>query len=148
MGEFFPFAGPWFWWIAAAVLLLLEMMMPGFFMLWLAFAAGLTAIADQIFHFGWMSEVFTFALLALASILSSWRFVMGQRNRKSDSPHLNQRQNAFIGKTYFLVEPIVHGSGKIKVEDALWDVDGEDMAKNARVKVTAVDGLRLKVEPA
>ena len=148
MEELLPFAGSWFWWIAAAVLLLLEMIMPGFFMLWLAFAAGLTAIADQIFHFGWMSEVFTFALLSLASILSSWRFVMNQRYRKSDSPHLNQRQNAFIGKTYFLVEPIVHGSGKIKVEDALWDVDGDDLAKGGRVKVTAVDGLRLKVEPA
>lgn len=148
MEDLFPFAGLWFWWIAAAVLLLLEMMLPGFFMLWLAFAAALTGIADQIFHFGWMGEVFTFALLSLASILLSWRFVMGQRHKKSDSPHLNQRQNAFVGKTYVLVEPIINGSGKIKVEDALWDVDGEDAAKGGRVKVIAVDGLRLKVEVA
>ena len=148
MEDIFPFAGLWFWWIAAAILLLLEMMLPGFFMLWLAFAAALTAIADQIFNFGWMGETFTFALLALASILSSWRFVMGQRHMKSDSPHLNQRQNAFVGKTYILVEPIINGSGKIKVEDALWDVDGEDAAKGGRVKVLAVDGLRLKVEVA
>lgn len=146
MSEFIPFTGPWFWWIAVAVLLLLEMMMPGFFMLWLAFAAALTAIVDHLFNFGWMGEVFTFALLSLASILASWRFVMNQRHKKSDSPHLNQRQNAFVGKTYILVEAIINGSGKIKVEDALWDVDGDDQAKGARVKVTAVDGLRLKVE--
>ncbi len=148
MEELFPFAGPWFWWIAAAILLLLEMLMPGFFMLWLAFAAALTAVADYIFDFGWASEIVAFGLFGLASILSSWRFVMSQRHTKSDSPHLNQRQNAFVGKTYFLVEPIVQGSGKIKVEDALWDVDGEDAAVGTRVKVMKVDGLRLRVEPA
>ena len=146
MEEFFPFAGPWFWWIAAGVLLFLEMAMPGFFMLWLAFAAALTAVADLLFNFGWMGEIVTFALLSLASVLSSWRFVMNQRNLKSDSPHLNQRQNAFVGKTYVLVQPIINGSGKIKVEDALWDVDGPDAALGTRVKVTAVAGLRLVVE--
>ncbi len=146
MEEFFPFAGPWFWWIAAGVLLFLEMAMPGFFMLWLAFAAALTAVADLLFNFGWMGEIVTFALLSLASVLSSWRFVMNQRNLKSDSPHLNQRQNAFVGKTYVLVQPIINGSGKIKVEDALWDVDGPDAALGTRVRVTAVAGLRLVVE--
>ncbi len=146
MEEFFPFAGPWFWWIAAGVLLFLEMAMPGFFMLWLAFAAALTAVADLLFNFGWMGEIVTFALLSLASVLSSWRFVMNQRNLKSDSPHLNQRQNAFVGKTYVLVQPIINGSGKIKVEDALWDVDGPDAELGTRVKVTGVAGLRLVVE--
>lgn len=146
MEEFFPFAGPWFWWIAAGVLLFLEMAVPGFFMLWLAFAAALTAVADLLFNFGWMGEIVTFALLSLASVLSSWRFVMNQRNLKSDSPHLNQRQNAFVGKTYVLVQPIINGSGKIKVEDALWDVDGPDAELGTRVKVTAVAGLRLVVE--
>lgn len=146
MEEFFPFAGPWFWWIAAGVLLFLEMAVPGFFMLWLAFAAALTAVADLLFNFGWMGEIVTFALLSLASVLSSWRFVMNQRNLKSDSPHLNQRQNAFVGKTYVLVQPIINGSGKIKVEDALWDVDGPDAELGTRVKVTGVAGLRLVVE--
>ena len=146
MEEFFPFAGPWFWWIAAGVLLFLEMAVPGFFMLWLAFAAALTAVADLLFNFGWMGEIVTFALLSLASVLSSWRFVKNQRNLKSDSPHLNQRQNAFVGKTYVLVQPIINGSGKIKVEDALWDVDGPDAELGTRVKVTGVAGLRLVVE--
>jgi inner membrane protein len=42
----------------------------------------------------------------------------------------------------------VNGSGKIKVEDTLWDVDGPDMAVGSRIKVTAVQGMRLMVEAA
>ena len=146
MNEVVSMAGPWFWWILAGVLLLLEMARPGFFMLWLAVAAILTAIADLVFHFSWMGEVLSFAVLSLLSVLASWRFVMSGRHAPSDSPHLNQKHNAFIGKTYALNTPIIHGSGKIKVEDALWDVDGEDAEAGARVKVVGIDGLRLKVE--
>jgi inner membrane protein len=146
MEQIMPFAGPWFWWIIAGTLLLAEMMLPGFFMLWLAFAAALTAIVDQIFHFSWMGEVLSFAGFAILSVLLSWRYVMSGRYSKTDAPHLNQKHNAFVGKTYTLVTAITHGSGKIKVEDALWDVDGPDCEAGSRVKVTGVDGLRLVVE--
>jgi inner membrane protein len=146
MEQLFPLAGPYFWWIAAGLLLLAEMAMPGFFMLWLAVAAALTAVVDSVFHLSWTGEILTFAVLAMLSVLASWRFVMASRNQKSDSPYLNQKHNAFVGKTYILTTAIINGSGKIKVEDALWDVDGPDAEVGARVKVTGVEGLRLMVE--
>jgi inner membrane protein len=146
MEQFFPLVGPWFWWIIAGVLLFAEMIMPGFFMLWLAVAAALTAVADMVFHFGWVGEAFTFAALSMVTVLASWRFVMSSRNAKSESPHLNQKHTGFVGKSYVLDQPIINGSGKIRVEDALWDVDGPDLPAGARVKVTAVDGLRLVVK--
>ena len=148
MEQFFPFAGPWFWWILAGLLLLLEMTMPGFFMLWLALAAAITGIIDMSLHLSWTGEILTFAILSALLVLASWRFVMASRNMNSDSPHLNQKHNAFVGKTYILNTAIINGSGKIKVEDALWDVDGPDAAEGTRVKVLAVDGLRLVVERA
>jgi inner membrane protein len=146
MEQFFPLVGPWFWWIVAGILLLAEMAMPGFFMLWLAVAAALTALADMIFHLSWIGEVFTFAALSMITVLATWRLVMGQRNMKSDSPHLNQKHTGFVGKSFILNQPIINGSGKIRVEDALWDVDGPDLPAGVRVKVTGVDGLRLVVE--
>ena len=146
MEQLFPIVGSYFWWIAAGLLLLAEMSMPGFFMLWLAFAAGLTGLADVVFHFGWVAEVFTFAGLSFISVLASWRFVMSGRNVKSDSPHLNQKHAGFVGRNFVLDKAIVHGSGKIKVEDALWDVDGPDLPAGTWIKVTAVNGLRLVVE--
>lgn len=114
-------------------------------MLWLAFAAALTALVDIAFHWGWVGEVFSFAALSFISVLASWRFVMASRNVKSESPHLNQKHTGFVGRTFILDKAIVNGSGKIKVEDALWDVDGEDAAVGSRVKVTSVHGLRLGV---
>ncbi len=146
MNEFLAMTGPWFWWIVAGTLLLAEMALPGFFMLWLAVAAALTAIADLIFHFSWMGEVLSFAVLSMLSVLASWRFVMNSRTTTSDSPHLNRKHSSFVGKTYALNTAITQGSGKIKVEDTLWDVDGEDAEAGARVKVVGIDGLRLRVE--
>lgn len=145
MEQYFPSLGLWFWWIVAGVLLLAEMAMPGFFMLWLAVAAALTAVADMVFHFSWMGEILTFSALSFLSVMASWRFVMEGRNIKSTSPHLNQKHEGFVGKTFILNTAIVNGSGKIKVEDALWDVDGPDAEAGTRVKVVAVDGLRLVV---
>ena len=146
MDQFLPFLGVYFWWILAGILLLAEMMMPGFFMLWLAAAAALTAFADIWFKFSWTGEVLTFAALSLVLVLVTWRMVIGSRNIKSDQPHLNQRHQGLVGRSFILDRAIVDGSGKIKVEDTLWDVDGPDMAAGARVKVTAVQGMRLVVE--
>jgi inner membrane protein len=148
MNQFFVDSGPWFWWIIAGILLFAEMAMPGIFMLWLAVAAALTAVIDMAAHLSWMGEILTFAALSMVLVLASWRFVMAGRNVKSDSPHLNQKHSGFIGKTYILNTAIINGSGKIKVEDALWDVDGPDAEQGTRVKVTGVDGLRLVVEKA
>ncbi len=146
MEQFFPILGSYFWWIAAGILLIAEMTMPGFFMLWLAFAAALTALVDFAFHLNWVGEVFSFAAFSFISVLGSWRFVMSGRHAVSDSPHLNQKHTGFVGHTFILDKAIVHGSGKIKVEDALWDVDGPDLAVGSRVKVIGVQGLRLVVE--
>ena len=148
MDQFVPIVGVYFWWIVAGVLLLAEMSMPGFFMLWLAVAAALTAILDLYFHFSWMGEIFSFAILAFLCVLASWRFVMNSRHAKTDSPHLNQRHHGLVGRNFVLDRAIVNGSGKIKFEDTLWDVDGPDMAAGARVKVTGVQGMRLVVEAA
>ncbi len=146
MNTLFPIFGTYFWWILAGVLLLAEMIMPGFFMIWLAAAAALTAIVASIFHLEWTAEALTFAGLAMACIAASWQFVSKSWAVKSDQPHLNQSQNALVGKTFPLEKAIQNGQGKIKFEDRLWDVDGQDASAGTRVKVIAVDGMRLKVE--
>jgi inner membrane protein len=146
MDQFLPFTGAYFWWIVAGLLLLAEMALPGFFMLWLAVAAALTAVLDLVFHFSAVQEIFCFAVLAFLCVLASWRFVMNSRHSKTDSPHLNQRHHGLVGRSFVLDKAIINGSGKIKVEDTLWDVDGLDLAVGARVKVISVQGMRLTVE--
>ncbi len=146
MSQLFPALGPYFWWIVAALLLLAEMMAPGFFMIWLAVAAGLTALVHVVAPMAWESEVLVFAMLALLAVAASWRVVRRSWAVKSDQPHLNQRSAALVGRSFILPQPIVNGSGKISYQDTLWDVDGPDLPTGARVRVTAVEGLRLRVK--
>ncbi|MDE2446641.1 MAG: NfeD family protein [Alphaproteobacteria bacterium] len=148
MDQLFPFMGPYFWWSVAGILLLAELAMPGFFMLWLAAAAALTALLDLYFAFSWAGEILTFAALSFVLVLATWRMVMGSRHMKSDQPHLNQRHQGLVGRSFVLDSAITNGSGKIKSEDTLWDVDGPDLPVGARVKVTGVNGMRLVVEAA
>jgi inner membrane protein len=148
MSEFWPVIGPWAWWIIAGILLIGELLAPGIFLLWLAAAAALTAIADLIFNFSWQGEVATFAILSVALVVASWRWVMDSRKPKSDQPHLNQRHAAYVGRIFPLEQAITNGSGKVRIEDALWDVDGPDLAKGERVRITGISGLRLSAEKA
>ena len=92
---------------------------------------------------GWQGEVAVFAGFSLLLVLLSWKWVMANRSLKSDQPHLNQRHGAYVGRVLVLDQAIVHGSGKVRIEDALWDVDGPDLPKGAMVKIVGVKGLRL-----
>ena len=65
-----------------------------------------------------------------------------------DHPYLNQRVNAFVGRTAVLHEPIVNGEGKVRIDDALWRVTGTDAPAGSRVLITGGSGLGLETEPA
>jgi inner membrane protein len=148
MSEFWPVLGPWLWWIIAGILLIGELLAPGVFLLWLAAAAALTAIIDLVFNLPWQGEVATFAVLSLALVLASWRYVMATRRPKTDQPHLNQRHAAYVGRIVPLHEAITHGIGKVRIEDAIWEVEGPDAVAGAPVRITGVNGLRLTAERA
>jgi len=70
-----------------------------------------------------------------------------QRGRGVDE-NLNARGNSLIGRTIVLDAPILRGQGRVKLGDGSWTVTGPDMAAGTRVRVTAVTGTELKVEPA
>ena len=146
MEQMFASYGLWFWFVIAAVLLVGELLNPGVFLMWLAGAASLTGLVHLAYPLGLAGEALLFAVLAGILVAVSWRLVSKAWRPVSDQPFLNQRQQGLVGKTFALHQPIVNGQGKIRYEDTLWDVDGPDLPKNARVKVVGVDGLRLQVE--
>lgn len=67
---------------------------------------------------------------------------------RSDQPDLNRRGAQYIGRTVLLEEAIVAGRGKVRLGDTLWPVEGADAPAGRQVKVTAVRGTVLVVEPA
>jgi inner membrane protein len=148
MSEFWPVIGTWAWWIVAGLLLIGELLMPGIFLLWLGVAAAATGVLDLVFNFGWKGEVVAFALLSALSVFVSWKFKLGMGNPESDTPNLNNPLQAMIGKRYTLLEPMINGRGKLKIDDTLWDIEGPDVAVGETIRITGINGLKLIVERA
>ena len=145
MQELVPLTGIWFWWIVAGVLLLLELMTPGVFAMWLALAAASVGITDYFFDLNWQLELLAFAAFSLVYVYLARPWYSKNKLQNSDQPNLNQRIYAFIGKSFVLSEAIVNGQGKLDIEGTRWDVLGPDLASGATVKVTAVEGMKLRV---
>ncbi len=137
------------WWLLALILIAVEMIVPGFFMLWIGIAAvalGLILLALPDLSF--LVQAGLFALLALISCYCYWRFVRRIADGPSDQPLLNRRAEQYIGRRYVLETAIVNGNGKARVGDSLWLVEGPELPAGAAVEVVAVDGATLKVRPA
>lgn len=148
MEQFFPFLGNWVWFVAAGIFLLLELLSPGVFFIWLAVAAALTGVADNLQNLPWQGELVLFAVLSVVSVAIGRRFYQGPAMEPKDNPHLNRRQFGYVGRSFTLGQPIVNGRGKLTIEDTVWQIEGPDMAAGTRVKVTAVNDMTLVVESA
>lgn len=136
----------WYWWVLALVFLVIEMLVSGFFFLWMA-AAGLVTgclvwIAPSI---GMEIQVLLFSVLSIAAIIA-WKLVVGKQVIKSDRPLLNKRGSQYVGRVFDLYEAIENGQGKIKVDDSIWKVHGEDCDINSKVKVIAIRGTVFDVQ--
>ncbi len=137
----------WQWWIAALVLLVLEVFVPGAFFLWMGVAAGVTGLLLYLIPtLGWEYQLLLFAVLSVASIIV-WRVYLRRHPTATDRPTLNRRGEQYVGRLFTLEEPIVNGSGKIRVDDSTWKIEGADCPGGSRVRVTGVDGTVLRVEP-
>jgi membrane protein implicated in regulation of membrane protease activity len=138
----------WYWWALAAVLLVFEMLLPGVVFLFLAIGAaaagfGLLVVSDLSLEL----QLVLFAVFAVASAVALRPTLRRLQNRTA-AAKINARADALIGKTFVLDQPIMAGRGRVKLGDGSWIVTGPDMVARARVRVVAVDGTELKVEPA
>lgn len=136
----------WYWWVLAVAFLGLEIVITGFFFLWLALSAvvvGAMLLAMPTLAFD--MQLLLFSLLAIASVLGWWRYGAGT-SPTSDHPLLNRRGQQYVGRTFNLIEAIENGQGKIKVDDSLWKVRGEDCAAGSKVKIVAVNSTVFDVE--
>ena len=137
----------WHWWILAAALAALETFVPGVIAIWFAFAALVVGSLLLVVPIPWPLQFVLFGLLGVVALLL-WRWLRPAGSEQSDQPTLNQRGVHYIGQVYTLVEPIISGTGKIKVGDTVWLAHGGDAPLGARVRVVGVDGAILQVEPA
>ncbi len=145
MRDLIPQIGNWFWLIAACVLLILELMAPGVFFIWLAFAAATVGVIAYVVQMSWQVEAVLFAALSLTYAYLGAPWYSRGRTSGTDQPNLNQRIHEHVGKSFMLVEPIVGGHGKLDIGGTRWDILGPDMAAGTMVKVSGVEGQKLRV---
>ncbi|MBV9835464.1 MAG: NfeD family protein [Alphaproteobacteria bacterium] len=138
----------WHWFALAGVLLLPEMMMPGVAFLFLAIGAFVTGVFKLVWHAAPLdAQLGVFAVVSIAAFagMRSW---IRQIFKVREGDKLNERGGQLVGTTITLSDAIRNGEGRVRVGDGSWNVNGPDMASGARVRVIAVDGATLKVEPA
>jgi inner membrane protein len=137
----------YWWWILALVLIAVEVILPGYFMLWIGIAAGVTGLVVlAVPGVSLISQALVFAVLGFVSCAAYWYFLRPRlmRNEPGDA-RLNRRGEQKIGQRYVLVEPIVNGRGKAQVGDGQWLVSGPDLPVGSMVEVVGVDGTALLV---
>lgn len=139
--------GPWSWWILGFVLIALEVVLPGTFFLWFGIAALLVGVLALMVVLPWHVALGLFIALALLNLFVGRRLMRRGEARVGD-PHLNQRGSRYIGREFVLAEPIVQNGGRLSIDDTIWRITGPDLPSGQKVRVKAIEGAQLIVEPA
>ncbi|MEG2804607.1 NfeD family protein [Stenotrophomonas sp.] len=136
------------WGALALLLFAAEALAPGAFMLWIGIGAAAVFVLVAVFgDIPLLWQVVAFVLLSVVSIQCYRRWGRG-RDRQSDAPLLNRRAEQLIGRVVTLDQAIIAGKGRARIDDAFWVVDGPELPAGSAVRVVAVAGMTLKVQPA
>jgi len=136
---------PWVGWMVFAVLLAIgEIVLPGIFLIWIAIAAAITGAIAWATPLDMAVEILIFAGLCLV-ITWAARIWYAARPVASSDPLLNDRAARLIGRQVVVVDAIVGGEGRVRLDDGTWSALGPDAAAGERLVVVGVSGTTLTV---
>lgn len=139
----------YWWWVVALVLIAAEVVVPGFFLLWIGIAAAVMGVVTWLLPgMGILLQAVVFGVLSFATCFAYWRWLRKPRRHDHANAHLNRRGEQHLGKRYVLETAIDGGRGKARVGDTLWLVEGPDLPAGASVEVLSVHGTTLRVRAA
>lgn len=134
------------WWAIALALLAIETIIPGASILWFGISAFVVGIVVYFVpNLPLLGQVAVFGVFSIASVAVYWKWFR-THEVPSDQPLLNRKADQIIGREFVLDAPITLGRGKLKIGDALWAIEGPDLAAGTRIRVCRTDGLNLQVE--
>ncbi len=140
----------WHWLVIAGVFLVLEVLSMSFFFLWLGVSAGLVGgILLALPDTGWHMQFVLWAGLSVLGVIAGRVYKKRNPNsQETDEPALNRRGQQYVGRVFTLIEPVVNGFGKVKVDDSTWKIEcgQNDIAAGQKVRVIRVDGTVLQAE--
>lgn len=137
---------PALWWIVGGLAACAaELALPGAMLLWVGLAALPVGVAAY-----WVPGLAIEVQFALFTALAVVGVVLARRwttPPATATEAINGGAARLLGEIAIVNRPIVNGSGQIRLGDSVWAVRGPDAPEGARVRVTAVDGAILGVEP-
>lgn len=144
----------WHWLALALILLSIEMAVGTFDLLWIAIAAGITAIFAAIAPAGlaeWQGQLIFFGVAAVGLLILGRTVFAGMRRLAGEHPTLNRRMSRTIGQRGVAVSDFAGGLGRVKLGDTEWSaetVDGSDPREGASVIVADTAGNVLRIKAA
>jgi membrane protein implicated in regulation of membrane protease activity len=148
MNDMFVTLGTWNWLIFGIILMALELIAPGVFLFWLGLAALLVGLLSFTFNPSWQVQILMFAVFAAAAVPVWRRLARSHPAGGGNSPFLNKRADALVGRVFTLEKPIVDGAGTVRIDDTIWRVAGPDAPAGSRVRIVQADGASLTVAAA
>lgn len=135
-------------WLAAGLALgIAELLVPGVFLVFLAIAAGVTALtAWAIPELPVGLQLAEFAVWSVACVMIGRRWYR-DFPVESDAPVLNAPTLRLRGQIVTVTTPIIGGEGRARLGDSEWPVRGPDADIGTRLRVAHVDSGILLVEP-
>jgi membrane protein implicated in regulation of membrane protease activity len=138
--------GAWAWWVGGALLLAIEIAAPGNVFVWFGIAAILTGAVALVADVAWQFQLVLFAVASLILVIAG-RTWFG-RAGASEEPLLNERATRLVGESYVLGEPIVGGTGRVRIGDTVWRLTGPDLPSGTKVRIVGHDGAVLRAAKA
>jgi membrane protein implicated in regulation of membrane protease activity len=137
----------WHWWLFAIALIIVEVFSAGAFFIWMGVAAILTGFVLLVMpEISWQTQFILFAITSIAAILVGRSF-FNRNEVNTEDPTLSSQESSLVGKSFTVEQAIINGSGRVKVGESTWKASGPDCKAGSSVKVIAVDGAELIVEP-
>lgn len=137
------------WLILGIALIVVEMLSGTFFFLFLGIGALLVALLTWSMGIGAVAQGLCFGAAAVVAAMAWYRL----RPNPDDSieqlagaKDLNNRLARFVGREAVLEQDMRNGEGRVRLDDSYWTVRGEDLPAGTRVRVTAVEGMTLRVQ--
>ncbi len=136
----------WVWLALGLFLAAAEILVPGFFLMWLAGAALLTSLVALVMPGAVPLQVTVFAVLSIVAVFVGRNYFRRHPVEDAD-PKMNRRGMRLAGEIATVVVPLDGGTGRVKHGDSEWLAKGCEAAVGDRVRITGSDGAVLTVEP-
>lgn len=138
----------WGWLGLGLVLIAAEVLAaPGTYLLFVGIAAVAVAVISAFVPMGGGTELVVFGLLALVSGGIGWK-IYGARVENDAARDLHDPAVTLVGRVLTLSTAIADGVGQVRMDDTVWRVAGPDLPAGSKVRIKALDGATLLVEPA